>query len=265
MRPLYIVSVFLVVTAVSQTPGSVQAQSVGNAPPKWGYKGDIGPTRWGSISNDFKMCADGMQQSPIDLIGADDVSVEPLTTNYRASPMVMVNTSNSIQVKVSGFNFVKLGMKQFDLKQFHFHTPSEHSLGGFHYAMEVHFVNQAFDGQLVVIGVFIMEGEENKTLKTIWEHLPTQIGAEQSIGGVTINPHDLIPQTSQAFNYLGSLTTPPCTEGVTWYVLSEPITASMEQIAQFRATVGLNARPTQPYNCRTIHEFPFVKGGVKLW
>ena len=264
-RQFHLLLACLVFAAGIHAPGVVHAQSVGATPPKWGYKGNIGPARWGSISEGFKLCADGLQQSPIDLIGADDVSIEPMAVHYQPFPMIMVNNGNSIQVKGSGFNFIKLGMKQFDLKQFHFHTPSEHSLGGFHYAMEIHFVNQAFDGQLVVVGVFIMEGVENKTLKSIWQHLSMQVGPEQSFAGINIDPNDLIPAASQAFNYLGSLTTPPCTEGVTWYVLSEPITASMEQIAEFRSIVGLKARPTQAYNCRTVHEFPFVKNGGKLW
>ena len=265
MRRFYFFCACFVTAIGIHLPVAVLAQNINSAPPKWGYKGDIGPERWGSISDSFKLCAEGVQQSPIDLIGADDVSLHPFVPSYRSSPMVIVNTGNSVQVKVSGMNYVKIGMKQYDLKQFHFHTPSEHSLSGYHYAMEAHFVNQAFDGELVVIGVFIMEGEENKALKTIWDNLPKQIGVEQSVAGINFNPIDLLPQASQTFNYLGSLTTPPCSEGVNWYVLSEPITASLEQIATFRALIGTNARPTQPYNCRTVREFPFVKGNGKLW
>ena len=243
--------------------GAAMAQDYNSQQPQWGYKGKNGPERWGTLSDKFKLCEEGMQQSPIDIVGAEDVRLDFVRANYKGSPYTVVNTGSSLQV--SGDGYLSTLGKRFELQQFHFHSPSEHTTVGTVYDMEAHFVHRSLDGQIAVLAVFMRRGVENVVLKNILRHVPNGPGEKVNVSDLKINPYDLLPPTGQGYTYLGSLTTPPCTEGITWYVLAEPVEVSDAQISTYRALFGLNARPTQPFNCRTVQLFPFVKGNGQFW
>ncbi len=265
MKIILSISFRILVVACACFSGVLSAQTIKDQEPKWGYRGSIGPERWGSLSDKFRLCEVGTHQSPIDFLQAENSRPDPVVPNYKKSAMTVINTGTTIEVRLSGGNHMTVTGKRFDLKQFHFHSPSEHSIAGYHYAMELHFVHQALDGQLAVIGVFLMEENENPALRSVWDHIPPRPGEKISGPDVTLDPAALLPEVTEAYSYLGSLTTPPCTEGVTWYVAYEPVAVSLAQVATFRALFGLNARPPQPFNCRTVTLFPFIRGPGPIW
>ena len=145
-----------------------------------------------------------------------------------------------------------MGGKRYELLQFHFHTPSEHSVAGRQFAMEVHFVHKSADGELAVVGALIEVGDENMALHEAWAIMPRKAGKPRHEERVLINARDLLPRDTGYYRYMGSLTTPPCSEGVNWYLLTQPIAASMEQVKAFAAAVDANNRPTQPVNNRLV-------------
>lgn len=221
--------------------------------PHFEYDGELGPDYWAELSPDFEACGAGERQSPIDL-GTTAASAEPaLALDYRDSSLVLLNNGHTIQANYDPGSTLAVDGQVWEVKQFHFHTESEHTVEGTPYAMEMHIVHQAESGERAVLGVLITAGEtDNEALAAIWEHLPGEEREAEVVGGVTINVGDLLPAALSAWRYDGSLTTPPCSEGIRWHVLDTPIQASDTQIAAFAAIIGENARPTQPLGERTI-------------
>lgn len=222
--------------------------------PHWTYEGEEGPEHWGELANEFNACAEGMSQSPVNLVANVHADLPLLEFDYYSSPLREVNNGHTIQQNVQPGSYLKLADRGIsaELKQFHFHSPSEHQVNGKSYAMELHFVHVTDDGSLVVVGVLMDEGEEHPVLKKLWSFIPKNAGdtSEEAIG---IEETNLLPATQDYFSYGGSLTTPPCSEGVKWFVLKTPIEASAEQIAIFKENVGeANNRPIQPHNARII-------------
>ncbi len=195
-------------------------------------------------------CATGAQQSPIDLSSAIPTrTAAPHPQWATVKGGVVQNTGHTIQVDMVGGGSVRLG-EAYTLKQVHFHHPSEHTLDGKSYPLEAHFVHQAADGRLAVIGVLFEEGAYNPTLERIWATAPGRTG--KAIVGFEIDPWQLAPASGPAYRYEGSLTTPPCTESVSWTVMAQPMTASHSQIAAFAALFPNNARGVQPLNRRYV-------------
>ena len=224
--------------------------------PHWGYGGVDNPTKWGELSPEFAACENGQNQSPVDIHSVEISPVHQATSariefNYQPTPLEIVNNGHTIQVNYAEGSSVKIDGQEYKLKQFHFHTPSEHTVNGEAYAMEGHLVHQNQNGEYAVIGLLIEPGSENKLLKNIWENIPEK-GQVKAVREVTINVANLLPQNGLHYHYLGSLTTPPCSEGVNWYIFREPIQASLEQIQQFHAIYSVNSRPIQPINDRSI-------------
>jgi carbonic anhydrase len=222
--------------------------------PHWSYEGEEGPEHWGEIADLYRMCSEGMNQSPIDLTVDVHAGLPELVFDYHSSNLREINTGHSIQQNVQPGSFLTITGRdaRYQLKQFHFHSPSEHKINGRSYAMELHFVHVSDDGALAVVGVVIDEGEEHPVLNQLWSWMPENAGdtSEQAIG---IEETNLLPPTREYFAYSGSLTTPPCSEGVVWVVLKTPIEASAEQIARFKERVGpATNRPVQPHNARLI-------------
>lgn len=220
----------------------------------WSYEGESGPEHWGELSPDFLMCSEGWNQSPINLVNDVDANLPALEFNYFSANINEVNNGHSIQQNMNPGSFLRVPEKnlEFGLKQFHFHSPSEHTIDGKSFAMEVHFVHADKHGNLAVVGIMIDEGEEHPVLKQLWAFMPENPGEtrQEPIG---IEETNLLPPTREFFAYSGSLTTPPCTEGVRWVVLKTPIQASAEQIAIFKKRVGpATNRPVQPLNARMI-------------
>lgn len=217
----------------------------------WGYEGHEGPAHWGEISRDYHTCKSGKKQSPIDISAAETAGISAITFNYASSPIDMVNNGHTIQMNYSGDSKITVSGKSYKLLQFHFHSPSEHTINGKPADMVAHLVHQAEDGQLGVIAVLMNKGAKNKTIATLWKHMPTKPGDHKK-AKAEINVADLLPADQSYFNYSGSLTTPPCSEGVNWMVLRQPVEVSAEQIAAFTNMFAKSVRPVQPLHGRVV-------------
>jgi carbonic anhydrase len=229
-----------------------EKQEAAHAKPHWSYSGEEGPVNWGGLATEFKTCAAGKNQSPIDISTATVTSLSDISITYSDTPVNVVNNGHTIQVNYGEGSKIKVGDKEFDLLQFHFHSPTEHTVGGKSYPMEAHLVHKAADGQLGVVGIMIRPGEENATLAKFWDNLPAEAGKTFEASDSTVNVAELLPGDLTYFNYSGSLTTPPCSEGVNWMVLTTPIEASEEQIAKFSGMFPNSNRPVQPINGRVV-------------
>ncbi|NML31866.1 carbonic anhydrase [Paraburkholderia antibiotica] len=222
--------------------------------PHWSYHGDSGPAHWGELSSTNAACRDGKAQSPIDLHPASAMHKHgrEFTIHYRPASFTAVNNGHTIQASaIDTSNVLDLRSNTYTLKQFHFHTPSEHEINGAHYPMELHLVHQDSHGSLTVLGVFIKEGKANAALARLFDHLPVE-GA--SMPPVTIDPDALLPRERRALIYSGSLTTPPCTEQVNWIMLEQPIELSKAQIDVFRRLFPDDHRDVNPLNNREVDE-----------
>ena len=239
--------------AASTDPLSVIGTSRAKAKSNWSYEGKAGPEHWGELSSDYHMCKDGQAQSPIDIDAADGTATAPITFDYHLTPMKVLHNGHTVQVNYAPGSSITVKGKRYELLQFHFHTPSEHAVGGEHVLMEVHFVHRSADGQLAVVAAMMNAGEENLALREIWHGMPQRRAAERESANITINARDLLPRDRTYYRYIGSLTTPPCSEGVNWLILQEPITVSTEQAERFaKAVQGNNARPLQAVNNRLL-------------
>lgn len=220
----------------------------------WGYEEHNGPEHWGDLDAAYGLCKLGRRQSPVDIVGpVHDSSIGPLGIGYRQTNVVVLNNGHSIQVNCDPGSTLAYAGKKFELLQFHFHSPSEHLIEGRSYAMEAHFVHRSPLGEFAVIGVIMEPGEENPILASFWQQAPAGGGTKET--GTRINPAELLPFDVHFYAYTGSLTTPPCSEGVEWIVMKEPIAVSREQIDHFLALIGENIRPVQPLHGRLIREF----------
>ena len=235
--------------------GALAAGALGSGAPSaqdhpsfnWGYDGDIGPAHWGSLDPSFATCSRGFEQSPIDLGDAPTASPPGVEFDYGPRSAEVVNNSHTIQVNVDPGSGIVVDQVRYDLLQFHFHRASEHTVAGTRFPLETHLVHQGEDGALAVVGVLHREGAPAEALAPIWNLLPAEPGNAVPVpGGVDLAA--LLPKRRTAWRYPGSLTTPPCTEGVSWVVMTEPTTLSAEQIAAFSAIHDGNYRPVQPRN-----------------
>ncbi|BCN93761.1 hypothetical protein THMIRHAM_15460 [Thiomicrorhabdus immobilis] len=221
----------------------------------WGYSGEGGPRHWGDLAPENISCKIGKNQSPIDLRdkgGVGTTGLPQLDIHYRDVPLKMLNNGHTLQVNYPLGSYIKVGGHRYELLQFHFHTPSEHKKEGFNYPMEVHLVHKDGDGNLAVMGVLFQEGEENPQIETLLTHLPKEIGKQEIHRNLSLNPVMFVPGNTEFYKYSGSLTTPPCSEGVYWMVFKHPIEASAEQIEKMNEVMGENARPTQEINSRAV-------------
>ncbi|MEL7037499.1 MAG: carbonic anhydrase family protein [Cyanobacteria bacterium J06592_8] len=217
---------------------------------EWGYKSQNGPKKWGELNPEFILCKSGKEQSPIN-IESTIKAKEKIEFNYGYTPLKVINNSHTVEIVYESGSQIKIEGKIYKLRQFHFHSPSEHHLNGKSYPMEVHLVHENSEGQLTVIGILMKEGKENEFIKSLWVHAPEQ-NQENIISGVTINASALPPEDQTYYNYTGSLTTPPCSENVNWIVFQKPIEVSRQQIKAFQTLYNGNARPIQPLNDRQV-------------
>jgi carbonic anhydrase len=220
----------------------------------WTYSGAEGPKSWGSLKPDYQTCKLGHQQSPINIKNTKKESLPPIQFDYKPAPLKIVNNGHSIQVDYAPGSFITVGDKKYQLKQFHFHHPSEEHIDGKGFDMVVHLVHADSDGKLAVVAILLEKGSANAMLAKIWDHLPKSEGPESEIPGVDVNPSAFLPSETGYYTFPGSLTTPPCSEAVTWFVLKSPSTVSKEQIEAFAKIYPHDARPIQPTNGRVIAE-----------
>lgn len=221
--------------------------------PHWGYEGQAGPEHWGQLQADFRVCDLGMEQTPIDFRGAVRAEFGAIESSFREMPLNVLNNGHTIQVNCAPGSFTVLNGVRYDLAQFHFHHPSEHLLSGKRFDLELHFVHRSASGELAVLGVFIQPGAANAALNPIWAAMPAAEGPAREVA-TPIKPAGLLPASRGYFRYAGSLTTPPCSEGVLWTVFREPIEASPDQIRQFAGLFPMNARPVQGLHRRFLLE-----------
>lgn len=220
----------------------------------WSYEGDASPAHWGSLAAEYAVCADGKNQSPVDLSSAIRAGGDSVRLAYAPMRYRVENNGHAIQVTpATEARALQIGDKSFVLKQFHFHTPSEHTFKGRHFPMEAHFVHQTAEGELAVVAVVFEEGAANPALKPLLTQ-SLQSGRSVEVAQLAdITP--LLPADQQHFRLNGSLTTPPCSEGVNWVVMKTPVSASKAQIRKMAAMIGhANNRPVQPLNSRIVVE-----------
>jgi len=223
----------------------------------WSYEGARGPEHWGGLDPEYAAC-NGKQQSPIDIRNARKVSLPPIRFEYQSSPLkYLINNGKTIRVNyhapVSG-GFLIVGEKRYQLTQFHFHRPSEEYIHGKQYDMVVHLMHQASDGKVAGVAVLLQAGKPNATIARIWEHFPKTEGNEEEIPGVEVNPAGLLPHDTAYYTYMGSLTAPPCDEGVMWFVMKTPVDISPAEIDRFAGLYPHDVRPPQPLNGRVVKE-----------
>ncbi|WOE32808.1 MULTISPECIES: carbonic anhydrase family protein [unclassified Acinetobacter] len=219
----------------------------------WGYSGQQAPTHWAEINPKYAACS-GLNQSPINIDQTVDAKLPPLKFNYSTSSKSIINNARTVQINFNEGNFLSLDHKQFELKQFHLHSPSENLLHGQSYPMEMHLVHASKDGELTVVAVMFKEGQENKKLKQLWQQLPKTAGDVTALKQTDL-ASAFLPKTLDYYRFNGSLTTPPCSEGVRWIVLKEIQQASPEQIKAFSSLMEHpNNRPVQAQNARLVLE-----------
>jgi len=221
----------------------------------WSYSGAKGPKHWGALSSEFSTCQAGKNQSPIDLRDKAAIGTQGLASldiAYKDVPLKIINNGHSVQVNFPLGSYIKVGGHRYELLQYHFHTPSEHYKEGFAYRMEMHLVHKDGDGNYAVMGVLFQEGEQNEHLNGLLKRLPKEVGKQQIHNDLKLNPVHFLPANTEFYKYSGSLTTPPCSEGVYWMVFKHPIEASAEQIIKMNELMGENARPVQPLFSRNV-------------
>jgi carbonic anhydrase len=215
----------------------------------WDYSGEAGPQNWARLTPEFHSCA-GQNQSPVNLDGFIEAELSPLSVSYAAGANEAANNGHTVQVAYAPGSTLTLDDKRYELIQFHFHMPSENQIKGNAYPLEGHLVHSDDLGHLVVLAVMFSEGEQNRVLASLWDAPPAH-GEKRPVARVNIR--DMLPADLDYYRFNGSLTTPPCSEGVRWLVLKQPVVASREQIQALTEAVGhANNRPLQPVNARPI-------------
>lgn len=229
---------------------AVSAPAHGHA--HWSYEGKDGPESWGKLSKEYALCAKGQTQSPIDIRGGIEVDLPELKLNYRPSKFSVVNNGHTIQVAYkAGGSLTHLG-KTYQLLQIHFHLPSEEKINGKSFPMVAHLVHKDDAGNLAVIASLMDVGAENAFVQDVWNHIPLLVNQPTEPVDAMIDLNELLPTRREYFTYMGSLTTPPCSENVLWFVFRDTVQVSRDQIAVFSKIYPHNARPIQPTNTRMI-------------
>ena len=222
-------------------------------PTHWDYDGNEGPDAWGKLRPEFNKCATGSRQSPIDIRGGIAVDLEPIKFDYRPSAFSVIDNGHTVQVNVEPGNSITIIGKRYELEQFHFHRPSEERVDGRQYDMVAHLVHKDVDGKLAVVAVLLDRGSAQAIVQSVWNNLPLEKGDEVR-AGTRIDLAQLLPEDKRYYTYMGSMTTPPCSEGVLWMVMKQPVPISVEQVAIFSRLYPMNARPIQQADGRLIKQ-----------
>jgi len=218
----------------------------------WTYKGHGGPAEWGAIDTAFASCQLGKLQSPIDIRGAKPAKLPPIKFNYQPSALSIIDNGHTIQVNYAPGSFIVVGGVRWELVQFHFHHPSEEKIDGKAHEMVAHLVHKNAEGKLAVVAVLLDKGGASDLVQTLWKNIPHEKGKDVAVASTSIDVTSLLPANRDYFTFQGSLTTPPCSEGVTWFVLKAPVKIADDEVAAFAKVYPLNARPVQPLNGRAI-------------
>ncbi|MGZ3184036.1 MAG: carbonic anhydrase [Telluria sp.] len=236
-----------------------EAERIAAAPPPpahgthWEYEGEFGPANWSKINVDWAACGTGKRQSPIDIRDGMKVDLEAVTFDYKPSSFTVLDNGHTVQVSVASGNYITVNNRSYELVQFHFHRPSEERINGKSFEMVVHLVHRDPEGKLAVVAVLLERGRPLAPVQTVWNNLPLEKN-DVVAPTVVLDPAELLPAKREYYEYMGSLTTPPCTEGVLWLVMKQPMQASPAQMALFARLYPLNARPIQAAAGRVIKE-----------
>lgn len=220
----------------------------------WDYGQALGPSHWGDLEKEFAACKNGHRQSPIDVRNPQKTDLPSLQFDYQTSPLHIIDNGHTIMIRYAPGSFLSFNGKRYELQQFHFHRPSEEKIDGRQYGMSLHLVHKNENGDLVVVAVLLEGGKENDVVRELWKNLPKEKEREESPQKVGINIGGLLPAERGYYTYQGSLTTPPCTENVTWFVLKQPVPVSPSQIDRFSQFYRDDARPPQPVFDRIVQE-----------
>jgi carbonic anhydrase len=220
----------------------------------WDYGEAHGPSNWGDLKPEFAPCKNGHRQSPIDIRNPQKADLPPIQFDYKPSPLRIIDNGHTVMINYAPGSFMSVGGKRYALKQFHFHRPSEEKINGKAYEMVVHLVHADSEGKLAVVAVLLQEGEDNPLVDRLWRNLPKEKEKEEVLNSVQIDVAALLPADHGYYSFSGSLTTPPCSENVSWFVLKHPVAVSAAEIEQFSKLYQHNGRPTQPLYDRVVLE-----------
>lgn len=243
----------LAMVAVAGLTGAADVSMAADAS-RWSYSGATGPTKWAKLEKSYASCASGKTQSPIDIPDAEarKGDLPPLLFDYRPSPLRIIDDGHTIQVNYAPGSTISVAGTRYELVEFHFHKPGEEKISGKGHDMEAQLVHRSKDGKLAIVAVLLNEGKESALIKTLWANLPQTKDKENVVDAVKINVLELIPRDKSYYTFAGSLTSPPCTEDVKWFVLKTPTQISADEIARFGKSYPMNARPVQELNARDI-------------
>ena len=244
--------------ALGLAPTTVAAKDKGHTAhdAHWSYEGETGPYNWGKMKSEFNTCDNGKTQSPIHIQPGDTVAADLEPLAFDSGPLLgkITHNGHTIQVDISGNHMLTVKGKVYKLVQFHFHHPAEEMINYKGFAMVAHMVHKSAEGKLAVVGVLIDVGEENPVLSKIWARMPMKEGESYNLEASNMSVADLLPKNTGYYTFAGSLTTPPCSEGVLWMVMKTPASLSLAQLNTFKRLFPLNARPTQALNARLVQE-----------
>lgn len=248
---LILITLGLSIGCSGENQGMKEANSGKPSNVHWGYSGQIGPTFWGSLADEFVTCDVGREQSPINIKTERVMNLSPLEFSYKPSrDSVIVNNTHTLQITYENGSFMEIAGKQYELLQFHFHSPSEHKIHGKRADLVAHLVHKSQKGEIAVLAILFDEGMADELVSTVWANAPRKKGNSMISG--EINVKDWLPSDKTYYNYSGSLTTPPCTEKVNWNILQSKLSVSKKQVADFKKIFKKSTRPIQALNDRVV-------------
>jgi carbonic anhydrase len=223
---------------------------------RWGYDGEFGPQAWSRLRPEYGQCATGTRQSPIHIQDGNTLQgpAEPLQFHYQPSSAMVVNTGRTIQVDVVGDNTLTVRGSTYKLTNIQFHHPSEERINDRAYTMAAHLIHRNIDGQIAIVAVLMDPGQPNTLINKVWTYMPLDVGDRVRMPAGLLDLNEVLPQDQRYYQFIGSLTAPPCSENVLWMVLKQPIQISPEQLRLFAQLYPRNARPVQPLNGRVVRE-----------
>ncbi|HZE92032.1 MAG TPA: carbonic anhydrase [Rhizobacter sp.] len=239
------------VLAKKRPAGKPNAAKTPVNPDHWAYNGEAGPDNWGQLKPEFSKCSSGTRQSPIDIRDGISVQLDPVQFDYKPSAFRVIDNGHTVQVNVAPGNTIEVMGRSFELVQFDFHRPSEERINGRQFDMVAHLVHKDLEGRLAVVAVLLDRGSVQPVVQAVWNNLPLEKGEELAAKS-SLDLNALLPSDRAYFTYMGSLTTPPCSEGVLWMVMKNPVSVSPEQISIFSRLYPMNARPVQSVSGRLI-------------
>ena len=252
-QKLFFVSFAMLLLISACTPEEAPTSTQPSSTAHWTYEGEEGPLHWGELDPAYEMCGTGKNQSPIDIASPGEQDLANIVFHYQPSEVNILNNGHTVQVNYDTGSYIELDGVRYDVAQFHYHAPSEHELDGKSFPAELHLVHRSADGKLAVVGLLLQEGAANATFDPFINNLPPET-SDVKDAGVRINAMDFLPGIQTTYRYSGSLTTPPCSEGVSWLVMTTPVELSSAQLSQLEGLFEGNNRPVQPLNDRSLIE-----------